>query len=140
MIRRPPRSTLFPYTTLFRSLLVPDAHGLPVTEAVPASAVFRRVNSQNSASPASLPDPDHRISRQPVVRVHHFEGSTEVLGFKHVMHERAAHVIHFVNEIRVQVKWAAMIVDAVNALIVRLTWTHSREHMHVMTQAFQRGP
>src|SRR5256885_3865692 len=26
MIRRPPRSTLFPYTTLFRSLLEPD-HG-----------------------------------------------------------------------------------------------------------------
>src|SRR2546427_6695913 len=25
MIRRPPRSTLFPYTTLFRSLLVPAA-------------------------------------------------------------------------------------------------------------------
>src|SRR2546427_1939539 len=24
MIRRPPRSTLFPYTTLFRSVLVPD--------------------------------------------------------------------------------------------------------------------
>src|SRR5437773_6974202 len=24
MIRRPPRSTLFPYTTLFRSLLLPD--------------------------------------------------------------------------------------------------------------------
>src|SRR2546422_4872450 len=32
MIRRPPRSTLFPYTTLFRSVLRsrrrPDAHGL----------------------------------------------------------------------------------------------------------------
>src|SRR3712207_7439768 len=26
MIRRPPRSTLFPYTTLFRSLDVPHAH------------------------------------------------------------------------------------------------------------------
>src|SRR5438067_7001761 len=26
MIRRPPRSTLFPYTTLFRSALVHDAH------------------------------------------------------------------------------------------------------------------
>src|SRR2546430_13579205 len=26
MIRRPPRSTLFPYTTLFRSLQLPDAH------------------------------------------------------------------------------------------------------------------
>src|SRR2546429_1026552 len=27
MIRRPPRSTLFPYTTLFRSLIVPDSFG-----------------------------------------------------------------------------------------------------------------
>src|SRR5258708_10099015 len=27
MIRRPPRSTLFPYTTLFRSLFVEVAHG-----------------------------------------------------------------------------------------------------------------
>src|SRR2546427_6177347 len=27
MIRRPPRSTLFPYTTLFRSLAAPLAHG-----------------------------------------------------------------------------------------------------------------
>src|SRR2546430_11515044 len=26
MIRRPPRSTLFPYTTLFRSILTPDGH------------------------------------------------------------------------------------------------------------------
>src|SRR2546422_4587396 len=29
MIRRPPRSTLFPYTTLFRS--VPDVDGLDIT-------------------------------------------------------------------------------------------------------------
>src|SRR2546422_4721042 len=31
MIRRPPRSTLFPYTTLFRSIVVPDGvlHLLP---------------------------------------------------------------------------------------------------------------
>src|SRR5256885_5589809 len=34
MIRRPPRSTLFPYTTLFRSL--PDAH----TEAPTAGSVI----------------------------------------------------------------------------------------------------
>src|SRR3989442_15174037 len=27
MIRRPPRSTLFPYTTLFRSCAIPDAPG-----------------------------------------------------------------------------------------------------------------
>src|SRR2546422_10595558 len=29
MIRRPPRSTLFPYTTLFRSLIDPTLSGLP---------------------------------------------------------------------------------------------------------------
>src|SRR2546430_6347102 len=29
MIRRPPRSTLFPYTTLFRSLWTPPGRGAP---------------------------------------------------------------------------------------------------------------
>ena len=32
MIRRPPRSTLFPYTTLFRSLLGADPAGLPAVK------------------------------------------------------------------------------------------------------------
>src|SRR5256885_12877994 len=41
MIRRPPRSTLFPYTTLFRSLALGviavgrEAHGLALAVAVP---------------------------------------------------------------------------------------------------------
>src|SRR3712207_7900825 len=37
MIRRPPRSTLFPYTTLFRSLripMVPDARSLNLSNCV----------------------------------------------------------------------------------------------------------
>src|SRR2546430_7502209 len=34
MIRRPPRSTLFPYTTLFRSLLVEAFRALPRDDAV----------------------------------------------------------------------------------------------------------
>src|SRR2546426_4936447 len=33
MIRRPPRSTLFPYTTLFRSLLVAQAKAVPPKDA-----------------------------------------------------------------------------------------------------------
>src|SRR2546426_6986735 len=40
MIRRPPRSTLFPYTTLFRSSLTP-----PQSAAAPS-------NSRSSSSPA----------------------------------------------------------------------------------------
>src|SRR3712207_7480003 len=34
MIRRPPRSTLFPYTTLFRSAIPAGAHILAVADAV----------------------------------------------------------------------------------------------------------
>src|SRR5260370_4568244 len=32
MIRRPPRSTLFPYTTLFRSIIAPNHKGMPILE------------------------------------------------------------------------------------------------------------
>src|SRR2546430_4066321 len=43
MIRRPPRSTLFPYTTLFRSGMAPGAGSRFVPRlAVPRSAVGRR--------------------------------------------------------------------------------------------------
>src|SRR2546430_7025187 len=38
MIRRPPRSTLFPYTTLFRSKGVDNALSVPVTALVGKSA------------------------------------------------------------------------------------------------------
>src|SRR5262245_64702490 len=51
MIRRPPRSTLFPYTTLFRS----SASGRPCSRAVPcsdpsrATAALRSATSKESA-------------------------------------------------------------------------------------------
>src|SRR5256885_9583816 len=40
MIRRPPRSTLFPYTTLFRSLRTVDARGVRVIGAETVPPVF----------------------------------------------------------------------------------------------------
>src|SRR5256885_10290943 len=47
MIRRPPRSTLFPYTTLFRSLLAPP------TTRVPEATVVA-VPPRKLADPATL--------------------------------------------------------------------------------------
>src|SRR5256885_7763497 len=41
MIRRPPRSTLFPYTTLFRSVLC-GVVASAATFLAPAAAVFKR--------------------------------------------------------------------------------------------------
>src|SRR3712207_8759347 len=58
MIRRPPRSTLFPYTTLFRSLLgvaaaarVDDGRGLRRHRRVPLLRLLR-----GDARPDVLPD------------------------------------------------------------------------------------
>src|SRR5258707_9634555 len=55
MIRRPPRSTLFPYTTLFRSseLILGMRGGLIITAAAPAR-VARRVYSTHVRSPSAV--------------------------------------------------------------------------------------
>src|SRR5256885_7482511 len=46
MIRRPPRSTLFPYTTLFRSRSTPQATGNgPCRAAAAIAARFRRARA-----------------------------------------------------------------------------------------------
>src|SRR3989442_10811752 len=53
MIRRPPRSTLFPYTTLFRSTTracstsAPATGGLPASSRRPADRKSTRLNSSH---------------------------------------------------------------------------------------------
>src|SRR2546426_10696963 len=65
MIRRPPRSTLFPYTTLFRSRMVPEAdarllrllHGRPPEQGAPGphGAGRRRRRSEEHTSELQSP-------------------------------------------------------------------------------------
>src|SRR2546430_4056203 len=45
MIRRPPRSTLFPYTTLFRSGFVFD-HATPIGEVIVAAPTYYRIEAR----------------------------------------------------------------------------------------------
>src|SRR5438445_8179962 len=52
MIRRPPRSTLFPYTTLFRST-TDDLSPLPITSATEAAQVWTPANSFRGGRPGS---------------------------------------------------------------------------------------
>src|SRR3989454_6786918 len=63
MIRRPPRSTLFPYTTLFRSILHArdDEHPRGARE-VAAGAQERQVFRQRAVPTPALPG--HRPSRR----------------------------------------------------------------------------
>src|SRR5256885_3993123 len=54
MIRRPPRSTLFPYTTLFRSQKPPQPTGIPgATSNQPPQNASAPVNGANPAPQAA---------------------------------------------------------------------------------------
>src|SRR3712207_8714590 len=53
MIRRPPRSTLFPYTTLFRSFSGWHAAGLSTARRAPHRNVLARARSPHSPAPPS---------------------------------------------------------------------------------------
>src|SRR2546430_10472168 len=55
MIRRPPRSTLFPYTTLFRSLWLQQRAALVVLR--------RRAGGDGPARPAVVARPDRKSTR-----------------------------------------------------------------------------
>src|SRR2546430_3342446 len=55
MIRRPPRSTLFPYTTLFRSLNKPDWESLNDVFAYHPANLFLVVNGYLDLPPETKP-------------------------------------------------------------------------------------
>src|SRR6476660_10192515 len=57
MIRRPPRSTLFPYTTLFRSPPTPSPR------RPPGSRSRRRAGPRSEEHTSELQSPDHLVCR-----------------------------------------------------------------------------
>src|SRR5947208_13245613 len=62
MIRRPPRSTLFPYTTLFRSLPFPiQTAGTELSCMATGSIIGRVPRSEEHTS--ELQSPDHLVCR-----------------------------------------------------------------------------
>src|SRR5258708_10486184 len=73
MIRRPPRSTLFPYTTLFRSGIVDAAmhagQRLGIVRAQPgvgpiaALSVAARIMKRSEEHTSELQSPDHLVCR-----------------------------------------------------------------------------
>src|SRR3712207_9530169 len=60
MIRRPPRSTLFPYTTLFRS---EDSLGVYPTWVARGAAPTRRALAAHSLEPLHQPTTDRKSTR-----------------------------------------------------------------------------
>src|SRR2546427_831508 len=72
MIRRPPRSTLFPYTTLFRSDLIPELQGrLPIRVELQSlgEADFIRIRSEEHTS--ELQSQSNLVCRLLLEKKHH---------------------------------------------------------------------
>src|SRR3712207_9137886 len=59
MIRRPPRSTLFPYTTLFRSFLKEVLERRPLKKDAPQKASAKKEPAKKEA-----PKKDKKVTRQ----------------------------------------------------------------------------
>src|SRR4051794_41724321 len=82
MIRRPPRSTLFPYTTLFRSQhdLVAGRRGRPrVREVRAAERVANRTALRSEEHTSELQSPVHLVCRlllEKKNRTHYWKCST----------------------------------------------------------------
>src|SRR5256885_11734376 len=62
MIRRPPRSTLFPYTTLFRSPALPVLTGLVVGVAA-VGVLFGTVHGRSEEHTSELQSPCNLVCR-----------------------------------------------------------------------------
>src|SRR3712207_7435487 len=65
MIRRPPRSTLFPYTTLFRSHVLPLRPATALPDATPARPLEHRSahRDRRARHVRRLPAPDRKSTR-----------------------------------------------------------------------------
>src|SRR5258708_25138865 len=65
MIRRPPRSTLFPYTTLFRSLLISSRSTAERSDCTvpPCSCPRAWARARSEEHTSELQSPDHLVCR-----------------------------------------------------------------------------
>src|SRR5258705_9326679 len=62
MIRRPPRSTLFPYTTLFRSSVAPAARSSRAGSGVARSFQYESVQALSASSSGVRPLPSRAFT------------------------------------------------------------------------------
>src|SRR5438876_9278544 len=73
MIRRPPRSTLFPYTTLFRSTSLVPPRARPCRGAACCAPTARRLYLRSEEHTSELQSPVHLVCRLLLEKKNHAE-------------------------------------------------------------------
>src|SRR5258708_14139119 len=87
MIRRPPRSTLFPYTTLFRSRSAEPFDG-PILKHAQHFSLRHRIRSEEHTS--ELQSPDHLVCRLLLEKKNTGKRSAEAIHQRHKKQPRPA--------------------------------------------------
>lgn len=121
------------------AFMVGDSGGLTSEMPVAVTSVFGGVDRDDRSPTAALLDPHGGIRGQPVVRVDDVECAHVILDSVATVHERPAHVVDFVHEVGIQRKATAVVVDAVDQVVVRLSWSLSREDMNLMAASLKSG-
>src|SRR5262245_40439460 len=104
--------------------LLADSHRLSVPKVIAATPVFGRVKGHNALAAPPLFHPDHRVAGEPVMGVNNVERTNELLRLKYVVYKRPTHIVDFIDEVGMEVKWTAVIMHTVDACIVGLALPH----------------
>lgn len=121
------------------ALVIGDARGLSGIMPVAVAAILGRVHGQHGAMPSAFLDPDDGVGGEPVVRMDDVESADAVFHLEEVMHERAAHVVDFIDKAGIQRERAAVVVNPLDTFVGRLIVPLTREHVNVMSTAPQAG-
>src|SRR3712207_8404650 len=95
MIRRPPRSTLFPYTTLFRSRPLRVVHRGRRRDIVPERAPGNRPGDQERAAVHGLRDHAHRDRKSTRLNSSHANISYAVFCLKTKIHRLPSYTVPY---------------------------------------------
>ena len=113
--------------------VVLNAWRLSAEEAVAVASVLGRVHGQHRLAAAAILDPDKGVGSQPVVRVDDVEVAHMIFHGAILVDEGPAHVVDFIDEIARQHEVAAMVLDAVDAIVGGLLMAAAREDVDGMT-------
>src|SRR5258708_8432408 len=99
MIRRPPRSTLFPYTTLFRSLPPPHRSRLPLRRHRARAPHGPRRRGRSEEHTSELQSPDHLVCRLLLEKKKHNRNPTPTLRYSSEQSPHSLLDVHIIADI-----------------------------------------
>ena len=116
-------------------LVVLDSRRLAAEELVAVPPVFGGMDGHDHFPVRAFLDPNGGVRGQPIVGVNDVETADAVFHAVEALDERAAHVVDFVDETRIQGETAAMIMHAVDFIVFLLSRPDAGEDVNFMSPA-----